>query len=284
MPNSNVNLPSRSLIDRLASCRVVLWALNTHGPRLTELFDEPQGQPLPEGLTTGFQPVVKTLVDVLTEARDRLTASDRTRRDQEAQVIHYRQLRDEAFKNLSPFVVGLRDTFLGACGLGVVSQLGFARRTPQQPGDLFEQAQHLTARLSDPDLVLPAPRYQGVLLDAPELAVEMQPLVEKLGETLEHVSREERMFDAAKIAKDEALEVYDRNFLWAARTAESLFRLANLPEVAKRVRPSTRRPGLTNEVENEGSGTTGSQLPADGSSSEAPASPEASAEATPTLP
>ncbi len=29
--------------------------------------------------------------------------------------------------------------------------------------------------------------------------------------------------------------------------------LANLPEVAKRVRPSNRRPGVTDEVESEGS-------------------------------
>ena len=76
----------------------------------------------------------------------------------------------------------------------------------------------------------------------------MRPLVEQLGQRLEDLSREERVAEAMKIAKDEALDAYDRVFVWGARTAESLFRLAGMPEVAKRVRPSVRRPGLTAEV------------------------------------
>ncbi len=54
-------------------------------------------------------------------------------------------------------------------------------------------------------------------------------MVEHLGQALEDVSREERRVEASKIAKDEALEAYDRTFLWVARSAEALFRLADLP-------------------------------------------------------
>ena len=173
---------------------------------------------------------------------------------------------------LSHNLVGLRDTFLGACGTEIAAQLGFALRTPQQPGELFEQAQHLVARLGDPELVLPEPRYKGILLDAAEMTAELQPLVDKLGETLEDLSREARLDESTKIAKDEMLHAYDRTFLWAARTAESLFRLVNLPEVAKRVRPSTRRPGLTDEVETQGPDTG----PGDPQPGGAVASPDAS--------
>lgn len=272
MANSTVNLPSKSLVGRLASCRVVLWALETHGPRLQELLDEPVGKALPESLSTTFGPVVEMLVQVLTEARDLLIASDRMRRDQTAKATHYRGLRDAASAALSHNLVGLRDTFLGACGTEIAAQLGFALRTPQQPGELFEQAQHLVARLGDPELVLPEPRYKGILLDAAEMTAELQPLVDKLGETLEDLSREARLDESTKIAKDEMLHAYDRTFLWAARTAESLFRLVNLPEVAKRVRPSTRRPGLTDEVETQGPDTG----PGDPQPGGAVASPDAS--------
>ncbi len=83
-------------------------------------------------------------------------------------------------------------------------------------------------------------------------------MVERLGETLEDVVREERQSEAMKVAKDEALAAYDLTFQWVAGSAESLFKLASLPELAKRVRPSSRRRGVTNEVE-----TQGSEIPID---------------------
>ncbi len=43
----------------------------------------------------------------------------------------------------------------------------------------------------------------------------------------------------------DAIREYNRWFVWIARTVESLCRVAGLDEVAKRVRPSSRRPGVT---------------------------------------
>ncbi len=252
MANKNVNLPSKMLMQRLASCRVVLWALVTHGPRLVEIFNGPLGRMLPDGLKQYIEQHVARLREVLAAARDMLIASDRDLRDQKALTTHYRRIRDRSFKALSPYVVGLRDIFRGACGPEVAEDVGFALRTPVQPGELHEQAQHLTARLSESELELPAVRFQGITLDPVGLVDEMRPLVEDLGQALEDVSREERKTEAMKIAKDEALDAYNRTFLWTARSAEALFRLADLPAVAKRVRPSSRRVGLTDEVETQG--------------------------------
>lgn len=99
---------------------------------------------------------------------------------------------------------------------------------------------------------VPAVRYQGVTLEPAGLVEQMRPLVERLGVTLEDVTREQGQSDAMKIAKDEALAAYNRSFLWVAQSAEALFKLADLPEVAKRVRPSSRRVGVTDEVESQG--------------------------------
>ena len=252
MANATANLPSRMLILRLASSRVVLWALETHGPRLLEILNGPVGQALPPGIESVFDRLVPNLRDMLSVARDQLIVSDRRSRDQRAKTSSFRRHRDEAFKELLPFVMGVRDTFLGACGPEVVEELGFALRTPQHPSELHEQATHLVSRLGDPELSLPVVRYRGVTLEPASLAEDMRPLVEQLGERLEEVSREERLTDAAKIAKDESLKAYDRIFLWAARSAESLFRMADLEEIALRVRPSARRPGLTREIEGQG--------------------------------
>ncbi len=277
MANKTVNLPSKMLMARLASCRVVLWALVTHGPRLVEIFNGPLGRMLPEGLKAYIEQHVAQLREVLVAARDMLITSDRDLRDQKALTTRYRRTRDAAFSALSPYVVGLRDTFRGACGREVATELGFASRTPEQPAELHEQAQHLTARLSESNLELPAVRYKGIALDPVGLVEEMAPLVEDLGQALENVSREERRTEAMKIAKDEALDAYTRTFLWVAQSAEALFRLADLPAVAKRVRPSSRRFGLTHEVESEDP-ETASEDPEDTTAEVAEEVPEASLE------
>ncbi len=249
MANKTVDLPSRMLMQRLASCQVVLWALEAHGPRLVEIFNGPLGRMLPEGLREYIEQHVAQLCKVLGAARDLLTASDRDIRDQKTLTSRYRRERDAAFKALSPYVVGLRDTFRGACGPGVFTEIGFAQRTPEQPAELHELAQHLAARLGEPDLELPSVRFQGVALDPAGVVEEMTPLVDDLGQALDAVTREERRTEAMTIARDEALDAYTRTFLWVAQSAEALFKLADLPAVAKRVRPSSRRPGVTNEVE-----------------------------------
>ena len=251
MANQTVNLPSRMLVQRLASCRVVLWALLTHGSTLIHHL-KTNIRALPADIPQFTQEMMRQLAEVLAQARDRLIAADRDHRDQKAVTSRYRRRRNAAFEALYPHVVGLRDTFRGAYGPEVAEDLGFAARTPDAPGELFEQAEHLTGRLSDPPPGLDASRYRDVNLDPAGLADEMRPLVGRLGQALEEVSREERKTEATLIAKEEALDAYERTFLWSARTAESLFRLADMPEVARRVRPSTRRRGLTAEVEAEG--------------------------------
>ncbi len=252
MANSTVNLPSKMLMQRLVSCRVVLWALLTHGPRVVEIFHGPLGRSLPEGLKVYIEQHLKQLQEILSAARDMLVSSDRNLRDQKALTTRFRRIRDKAFKALNPYVAGIRDTFKGACGPEVIEEVGFALRTPVHPAELHEQAQHLVNRLNEPELELPAVRFKGVSLDPDVVVEEMKPFVDELGQALEDVGREERKTEAMKIAKDEALDAYNRTFLWAAQSAEALFRLAGLPAVAKRVRPSSRRVGLTDEVESQG--------------------------------
>ncbi len=251
MANSTVNLPTKSLMARLVSCRVVLWALDTHGPRLVEIFHGRLGQALPEDMREFFEQHLKRLQEVLSVARDLLLESERGLRDQKAKTGKFRKSRDEAFKALNPHVKGIKDIFRGACGDTEATDLGFSLRMPERAADLQEQAEHLVDRLSSPQ-ELPVIRYRGVDLDPAAVVEEMRPLVERLGVALEELTREERQSEAMKIAKDEAIAAYDRSFLWAAGSAESLFKLAGLPEIAKRVRPSSRRSGVTDEVETQG--------------------------------
>ncbi|MCP3963622.1 MAG: hypothetical protein GY719_37780 [bacterium] len=112
MSNQTVNLPSRMLMLRLASCRVVLWALATHGPRLVEILNGPFGRLLPATLPEVLEPLLGQLAEVLRTARDFLIASDRDHRDQKTLLRKFRQLRDDAQEELNSYVVDLRNCWM----------------------------------------------------------------------------------------------------------------------------------------------------------------------------
>jgi hypothetical protein len=61
------------------------------------------------------------------------------------------------------------------------------------------------------------------------------------------LATELRESEATQTAKDKAIVAYDRTFSRVATLAGALLEIAGESELAKRVRPSTRRPGRTVE-------------------------------------
>ena len=265
----NVNLPLKSVTDRMRSCRAVHWAIETYGTRLVDALGESFGSFLAEGQVMPFATQLELCAKMLTRDLDRLVATDRAYRDQKAREAVSRGLRDEQFELVSGGVVGLRQAFTGVYSDAKLAEIGFARRTPTVPAELLEQASHLVERLSDPALDLTGSRFGDFQLDAPFLARELVGSVETFKQVSEELEREGRRTEASKLAKDDAVERYNKSFLWIARTVESLCRLAGLDEVARRVRPSQRRPGVTARrfEESEGSAPEGER--SDGSRSDA---------------
>lgn len=241
----NLNLPLKAVVARIRSCRAVLWALETHGRHLSENLGETFSPLLEEGQAMPFEVQIELFKKQLILVRDQLVSTDRAYRDQKAAESLVRGRRDTQAETVNKGVVGLRQAFTGIYSDDKLAAFGFARRTPQQPAELQEQASHLVERLEDPDLDLSGSRFGDFQLDAQQLARELVGSVESLQEADEELAREERKTEALKLAKDDALEQYNKSFLWIARTIESLCRLAGLDEAAKRVRPSSRKPGVT---------------------------------------
>jgi len=71
----------------------------------------------------------------------------------------------------------------------------------------------------------------------------LEPPHDRLAEVLGSWIRQRKGTEKALIRKDAALETYKRKFSIYAANAESLYRWAGLYEEAKRIKPSTRRPG-----------------------------------------
>lgn len=241
----DINRPLKTVTDRMQSCRTVVGALEAHGDQLVRLLGTSFDPLLGEGEVMPFATQLALFRKRLIQDRDQLVESDRAYRDQRAQESLFRGQRDEEAKEVNADVVGLRRAFTGIYSEEKLAEFGFARRTPQNPGELQEQAIHLARRLQDPDLDLSGSRFGEFRLEASVLTGKLAQSVEALGDRIDDLTREERKSEALKLAKDDALKEYNRSFLWIARTVESLCRLAGLDEVARRVRPSSRRPGET---------------------------------------
>ncbi len=280
----NVNQPLKAVTDRMQSCRAVKWAIDTFGTVMVDNLGGTFDPLLADGQVTPFATQLELFKKKLTLDLDRVVATDRTYRDQKAREVLSRVWRDEQLEAVTSGVVGLRQAFTGFYSPHKLAEFGFARQTSRQPEELMEQVSHLVSRLSDSELDLTGSRFGELQLDAPNLARELVGSVETFQQVADELAREERRTEARKLAKDEALSEYNQSFLWIARTVESLCRLAGLDEVAKRVRPSNRRPGVTarkfdepedqqSEGSAEGGNASGAGSPApEAAASEAPRS------------
>ncbi len=244
MVPQNVNRPLQTVTARMQSCRTVVWAIDTHGGPMVDVLGPSFTPLLGEGQVMPFETQLELFKKKLILDRDQLVAADRAYRDQRAQESLVRGRRDAAVKDVNRDVVDLNGALTGVYTPEKLAELGFARRTPQGPEELSEQASYLAVRLSAPDLDLSGARFE-FQVEPSKLVESLLGSSETLKQVIEELAQEERKSEALKLAKDDALEVYNTSFLWIARTVESLCRLAGLDEVARRVRPSSRRKGET---------------------------------------
>ena len=277
----NVNQPLKAVTDRKQSCRTVLWAIDTYGDRLVRELSGTFDPLLAEGQVMPFETQLELFKKKLTLDLDQVVATDRQYRDQKARDPISRGFRDRQIGAVNTSVIDLRQAFTGIYSEDKLAEFGFARRTPSQPEALQEQAIHLVERLSDSKLDLTGSSYRDVQLDAPNLVRELAGSVEALQAASDDLVREERKTEALKLAKDAALAEYNTSFLWIARTVESLCQLAGLEEVAKRVRPSSRRPGVTARKFDDSEGANPEDSPSETAPSETTPSETAPSQTVP---
>ena len=117
-----------------------------------------------------------------------------------------------------------------------------------QPLELHGDNLYLSLDLSASNLPIGSRvRVGEALLEVtPKALVEdLEPDYEELKKLVEGLGREDRKSDATLIAKDEAMREFDRVFRLTAGIIAAFFSLAGHEELARRVRPSSRRAGRT---------------------------------------
>lgn len=152
-----------------------------------------------------------------------------------------RAARDAAFEALYGATVELRNLVVALFGTPGVRALRLEGTTPQQPDALLDTARNAVAAMRAPQS-LPSPNL-GASWDAASIAQHIEALAATLSQALDQVATEVRQATKTQTEKDAALASYDQAFGPSARLLEALFDAAGEPELARRVRPSARRPG-----------------------------------------
>lgn len=241
-------MASRGASSRFNSCNFVVSSIRQNRPKLLTNLTKTLGEPLPEDRSI---PEIGEFIDVLAdglEARGQnMVAADSVHLTEIGGDPRHREVRDEANEVLIGKYIAQRGIYTGAFGEAAASAIGFDSVVDREPKRLELQVMRVKEELESPDLELPALRAGGISIEPVTFAQGFEPEYSRLVAANADVLRELRKADSSLIAKREAMEMYDRWFLWVAGTWESLLKLAGMFEEARRVRPSLRRPGRRSE-------------------------------------
>jgi hypothetical protein len=210
-----------------------------------------------QAVTTFLQPFVKkgqqvpdagSLVHLLCAALEASTnkviAADAAHEAELGDDGAVRMARDNAHSALRDELVELREIVIGTYGPQAAAGI-FKGATPDDPVVLSRFAGEVVDNFQKNKL--PPPRVKGAKLDIAEVAVSLLEKRDVLDQHLKSVQREVREAQKTLADRNNAIAGYDAVFGGIATALSGLLLIAGKPELAARVKPSTRRPGETAE-------------------------------------
>lgn len=243
-------MASKQVVDRARSAASVSASIDAHADELQQKLSEllqphlGRGEKLPD-----FGLVVKLAARLLAAESSALGAADRAHEAEQGDDSAPREERDEAEAELRDTVVTFRNSISASFGDAGLRALGVWEPPPSDTRGLERYAADFQSALSDDARVVAGKRRKGVKVDRTAMAEELGPQVGRLANAVKVVTKEAAELVATQASKDLALQSNDRTFFGVANTAEGLLMLAGRRDLAAKVRPSSRRPGVTNEEE-----------------------------------
>ena len=279
-----------SIASRLRSFGVVLAALRVQSGEAVSDLDRRKAATLPRGRRSAddsaldrigdasYREIFAHLADELSVAKAAMISANSSHLGRLAQVVELQERRDDLKRALYSRFVKLRRTYETLYG----SHRGFpvlaiSGRTPRHATGLVAQVRETAGFLAKPRVELPRLDVAGITVNPRATAAQLAAGADELAGALADLGAALKLAEVTRAAKNDAIAAYDATFLRVAKVAESLFHFAGLHEQAKRVRPSTRRPGrrLAEAGPEPESGDTAARPP----TAEISAEPEAGAPA-----
>ncbi len=233
--------------NRRKSCLAVETSVEIHGAQVASDLEQFFADKLQEGETMPpFLIILLFLQRLLTGACEGLvnTAAEHLKEvDGDSKA---RRRRDVLKERLSVKGRRLRDVLDGLLGRGAGLEIaGLDRRSAQETVDVVAQTERIIERFGALVTETVRPDLAGFSVDPAAMIADLQPDVDELRELVEELNRENRRSDATLVAKNKAMEEYDRTFRLVASMLAAYYTLAGHEELAQRVAPSIRRAGRT---------------------------------------
>jgi hypothetical protein len=233
--------------DRRKSGKFVESSVLTDGPVAAAVLDEMFTADLLDGETLpGFLTMFRLLQRKLAAAREELAAATTQHLREVDNDIRLRQRRDALLERLTSTVSRFRNALNSIFGPGSGLVLaGLEGATAREPEALLAQIELILDRLQEPEAVIGPPELPGFSMSPETFVAALGPDYVELKTLVDGLNDENRKSNHTLIAKNEAADRYDRLFAPIAGALQAFYVLAGMDELARRVKPSTRRPGRT---------------------------------------
>ena len=234
-------MASKATVQRQRSAEKVIAAGRTHKERIGAAIGDRYGAKAGEAGET----LVTVVTDDLDAKTDAMVRADDAHEVELRDDPSAREARDAAADALNGRLVVTRQQLTAVAGEGYVAKIGFSGSTPRDPVAVLRLGRTVVIGLateSPPPALIP--NYE---VDPDTWRQPLESLVNELDGHTQAVATEERETEATLVAKRAAIDAYDQAFSATATLISNLLAMAGEYELAKRVRPSSRRPGQTVE-------------------------------------
>lgn len=236
-------MASKQVIDRQKAADAVCAVAGTYEARLRTGIASVLGPvATAKEVSDAAALLARAATDLLAKSESALVAADEAHAVELADDDGLRANRDALTGQLRDQLVGLRDALVGMYGAKVPEAVGFDGKTPLDPVMLVRFARQIAVALKKPG-ALPTPKFKTAVLDPVTESASLTDLANRLADAIDAVAEDVRENQVTKTARDAAQASHDPVFSRSANFLSALFALANEPELADRVRPSTRQPG-----------------------------------------
>lgn len=238
---------SKQATDRHRATELVVSAAETHAERVGKAFEaEFSRYKLGREQMPDIGVAIKIVARALRDRRQTLTHTiDAHGHEAESSAQGF-EVRDEAAAKLASEIAGIRVTVESVYGPAGLKVIGLDDKPAVEPKAVLEQAHALVKHLKTSGTKWPRPIRKGVKVHPKEWLAEVEGPIEALEQALQESAydgngrdRKDRMI----AARAQAIAANDDLFRRASEFLSATFRLIGDETLARKVRPSTRRPG-----------------------------------------
>jgi hypothetical protein len=242
-------MSSKMVVDRQRSSESVAAAAETHESKMAKKVAVTFGD---EDLEHAVGLLIDRAAATLGKSTKAMIAADDAHIGELAEDSDAREALEKTAATLHTDLVALRSATTSVLGSGYTRSLGFVGNTPDDPVAVERLGKLVAKNLTE--VALPTGPLEGFTFDPKKWSIRLTGHLAPVAAARAALQREKRESETTLVAKQKAISSYDQTFSHTATLVSTFLAIAGETELARRVRPSTRKTGQTvEEAGDEGS-------------------------------